>query len=113
MGKKGPMGARAPEHLSDDAKRMWRRIVADFELEEHHRAILQAALESWDRMTAARRVIDADGPTYTDRFGQPHSRPEIRIEQDAKISFVRCMRELNLDEAPADSRPPVISGRYR
>lgn len=95
-----------PAHLSRAAKAIWRRIVADYELEEHHRAILGAALEARDRMYQARDAIDADGAYVEGRFG-PKAHPAIAVERDSRLAMIRALRELGLDlEAPASPRPP-------
>ncbi|WP_245331162.1 P27 family phage terminase small subunit [Mesorhizobium sophorae] len=84
--------------------------MADFDLEQHHLRLLQAAAESWDRMQAARAAIGKHGLTFVDSNGNPKARPEIAIERDAKIGFARLIRELDLDvEAPTEGRrPPAI-----
>jgi P27 family predicted phage terminase small subunit len=98
---------KAPAHLSREARAFWREIVGEFELERHHRAVLQVALEAWDRMVAARRVLDENGVTYVDRFGAPRARPEVAVERDAGLRLLRAMRELDLEGEPeADVRPP-------
>ena len=58
-----------PSTLSDAAKAFWRSITASFELQEHHIAILNEALFSWDRCQEARSLIDVEGITVRDRFG--------------------------------------------
>lgn len=83
-------------------------------MEEHHVRLLTAAGEAWDRMGQARAVIAKDGMTYSDRFGCPKARPEIGIERDSRIAYVRIQRELGLDVAPDDARlPGLSSGRRR
>lgn len=102
---------KPPEHLRDDTRRWWSGVVESFELEEHHLRLLTLAAESWDRCSEAREVLAREGLTYTDRFGQPHARPEVAIERDSKISFARLVRELSLDvEPPSEVRPPRRSG---
>jgi phage terminase small subunit len=88
---------KAPEHLSKEAKAWWNVVHAEFNLSPHHAKLLQAACECWDRLTAARQVLDSLGPVYDDRWGCPHPRPEVGIERDCRIAFVRLVRELNLD----------------
>jgi len=85
-------------------------VLQTWVLEEHHRRLLVLAGEAWDRSTNARTIIDQQGAVYFDRFGQPKIRPECLIERDAKATFARLLRELDLDlEGPAaSSRPPAL-----
>ena len=100
----------APKHLKTATRRWCRSVMERWCLEEHHRRLLVLAAESWDRSEGARKVIDEQGAVYFDRFGQPKMRPECLIERDAKATFSRLLRELDLDlEAPAaSSRPPAL-----
>lgn len=105
------MGQQAPKELSNAAKELWRKIVSENEnMLTHHYALLRVCLLAWDRAEAARKTLDELGVTYTDRFGAPRSRPEVAVERDSRLAFIRCMRELGLDleetgEAP---RPPAL-----
>lgn len=103
---------KAPRHLKPATRRWWQSVVDDYTLEPHHVRLLTLAAEAWDRCQQAREVLDRDGLTYTDRFGQPCSRPEVAIERDSRVAFARLLRELALDiEAPAEeSRPPRLAG---
>jgi phage terminase small subunit len=100
-----------PRHLQP-ATRSWAQgILEAYVLESHHLKILIAAAESWDRKEQARAALAEHGAVYTDRFGQPRSRPEVAIERDARIAFARLIRELALDvEQPDEARPPTIPG---
>ncbi|MGX1786132.1 P27 family phage terminase small subunit [Bosea sp. NPDC055332] len=109
MLNKDPPAFNVPKHLRKDTQAWIKSLISEFELEEHHFKLLVSAAESWDRICAAREVIDAQGMTYTDRFGQPKARPEIAIERDNKVVFARLLRELALDgddspEAPRMAR---------
>ena len=106
----------APKHLSTEAQRWWQSVVADFVLEPHHCKILQLAAEAWDRSQQARDAIAQHGTTFTDRFGQPHARPEVGIERDSRLGFARLIRELDLDvqePTPGRSRPPALRSNSR
>ncbi len=102
---------RAPQHLRPETRRWWRHCVTEWPLEPHHLKLLTIAAESWDRLTAAREIIDRDGMTFLDRLGHPRPHPEIAIERDCKISFMRALRELDLDLEPpaAPGRPRALS----
>jgi phage terminase small subunit len=103
----------APEHLSPSAAEWHDRVNEEFDLEEHHQRLLLLACEAWDRHVEAREALKLHGLTYLDRFGAPHSRPEIAIERDSRIAFARLVRELALDvsEPNESPRPPEIVGK--
>jgi len=97
-----------PAHLSQSMRRWWRDLNATFDFEAHQYKVLRVACEAYDRAQQARAVLAKKGLTFVDRFGSPKPRPEIGIERDARISFVRCLRELALSEQPPEGhdRPP-------
>lgn len=101
-----------PAHLQDATKAWWLGVVSGYEFEQHHLKLLTLAAESWDRCTQAREALAKHGTTYEDRFGCPRSRPEVAHERDSRIAFARLVRELGLDIAAPDSRPPRLGGRY-
>jgi phage terminase small subunit len=101
-----PSATEPPSSLSPAAASWWRSTVEQYELDPHHLRLLSEAAWSWDRCQQARAVVDRDGMTYTDRFGQPKPRPEVAIERDARAAYLRAMRELDLDGVPdPDARP--------
>ncbi|MBY3199986.1 P27 family phage terminase small subunit [Rhizobium laguerreae] len=97
--------AKAPAHLRPTTQKWWRSILANFDLEEHHLRLLQLAAEAWDQAQGAREVLEHDGQTFTDRFGQPKERPEVGIMQNARIAFARLLRELALDGVDGPDAP--------
>lgn len=93
----------APRRLSAESRRLWRAILADFELEGHALAILAVALEAHDRMREAQAAVAKDGAYISGRWG-PRSHPGLAIERDSRLQFLRGLRELGLDLE--DTRPP-------
>lgn len=107
-------GVAAPDHLAPATVAWWVSVVTDWELDQHHVRLLTLAAEAYDRAVQARKVIDRRGLTFRDRFGQPKPRPEVAIERDARISFARLLRELDLDvDGPAAERRPPLLRRIR
>ncbi len=108
MKSKDSTAFKVPKHLRKPTQTWVKSVLSDYDLEEHHFKILLSAAESWDRICAAREIVDAQGLTYTDRFGQPKARPEVAIERDSRIGFARLIRELALDgvESPETPRIP-------
>jgi hypothetical protein len=105
----------APQHLSAPVRAWFAGVVADYELEPHHRRLLTLAAETWDRGEQARLALVEHGLVFTDRYGCPHPRPEVAIERDCRIGFARLIRELDLDIAttPAEARPPALRSNRR
>lgn len=101
------MAKHGPRHLSPEAREWFRRVDAEYKLEEHHLKLLQLAAEAWDRCTEARGILAKDGIIFTDVRGKPRPHPAVAIERDARLAFARLVRELRLDDEPApDVRPP-------
>lgn len=100
----------APAHLESTTAEWWLDVVDEYGLEAHHVRLLTLAAEAWDRCQAARAVIDDQGMTFEDRFGQPKARPEISIERDSRLAFARLLRELALDfeDPPSSPRPTSV-----
>lgn len=97
-----------PKYLKAGTKVWIRRILADYELEDHHIKILIMAGETWERITQARERIKKNGAYYTDRWGCPKSHPALADERNNRIVFARLLRELNLSEEGPDTRPPGL-----
>jgi P27 family predicted phage terminase small subunit len=106
---------KAPAHLSKEAKLWYEEIYKEFNLESAQEKLLEAACDSWDRMIQARKGIKDHGLTFVDRHGSRKPSPEISIERDSRLAFARLVRELSISSAPkpGESRPPIISGRYK
>jgi phage terminase small subunit len=86
----------APAHLSPATKAWWRVVLADFSLEQYQLNVLLCACEAWDRHEQARAALSKFGLTYEDSKGMIRSRPEVAIERDSRVAFLRAVRELNL-----------------
>lgn len=91
---------------STDARRLWRRTVDEFDLQEHHLALLEQACKCVDRLVEARDVLDRDGITTTDRYGAQKQHPAIAVERDSRIALARLVRDLGLDVEPSGQREP-------
>lgn len=104
---------RAPGHLSEPQRKLWRVTVADYELagEAHALRLLTLACEALDRCAQAREAIERHGLTFEDGNGNPRARPEVAVERDARLAAARLFRELALPlEDPDDARPPRFGG---
>jgi phage terminase small subunit len=92
-------------------RRWWGEVVTAWVFDEAGVRLLTATCEAWDRMTEARKTLAKEGTVYRDRFDAPRKHPAVSIEENARVAFMRGLRELRLDEPPQDSRPPRMGGR--
>jgi hypothetical protein len=95
---------REPQNnLSPEMCDFFLQVNSAFRPEPHELRILHLACVQHDRATAARQVLDEQGTTYEDRFGQPRERPEVRIEREASRQFAQLIRQLDFPAQPFSS----------
>jgi len=81
-------------------------------LETHDFLRLRTACEAWDRLQEARRRLAKDGAYVEDRFDQLRAHPAVQVEKDARIGFLRALREMGLDvleDTTEAARPPRVT----
>jgi phage terminase small subunit len=94
----------APGHLTADSQKLWKTILADYEIDEAAQMIVVAALEARDRREEARAAIAKDGAVTADRWGQAKVSPWVAIERDTSLALMRAFRVLGFDQ---EARPPL------
>ena len=106
----------SPKHLTPRSRRIYRAVVEDFDLaqEPHAREVLRLALEALDRADEARELVESEGMTYANRFGEPRAHPAVAVERDCRVAVARLFRELSLDAGEyVEPRVPRVEGRPR
>src|SRR5262249_22115122 len=106
-----------PAHLSEMMQRWWREVVDSYALEPHHLRQLECACDAFDRMSAARALLLAEGLTVRTEHGCK-AHPAAAIERDCRSQFLMGLRDLDWDEplpSPGAYRPPpaIRSNRRR
>jgi P27 family predicted phage terminase small subunit len=87
--------------LSKEAQKIKKNILKEFLIEdEGGLQILQTSLEAFDRMRECQKVIEKEGLTVKDRFGQIKAHPLCTVERDARSQFLLGLKRLNLDIEP-------------
>ena len=66
------------------------------------RELLRLACEALDRAGQACEVLDAEGLTIRDRYGQVRPHPAASIEIQSRTAVARLLRELRVLDPPAD-----------
>jgi len=100
---------KPPKELKASGRRFWRKVNSDFDLVEfHHFELLRQSCFCLDRIETAQKEVEKDGKAFIqDRFGQLREHPALKVEKDNRILFARLLRELGLDIATTESRPPA------
>src|SRR4029450_1132503 len=91
-----------PAHISDEMKALYRRVMRDFKLDQHHVHLLVAACEAHTRMTGERALFEAAALPTADPPAQIRVPPAFSIKRDSEIRSARLLRELNLENEPAE-----------
>lgn len=96
-----------PDHLERSAQ-LWNDVLEFYDLEDHQIELLRRLCEASDTADAARTMVQAEGLTVVDRFGQHKPHPAVDIERHARTSVARLMRELRLEAPDDDPRLPRL-----
>lgn len=89
----------APAHFSASAKALWRSIHRDFELEDDAICLLRVGIENLDLADRARESLRNDGLLVDGK-----KNPALDAVKLHDGLYLRCMRQLGLDLAPAGKR---------
>ncbi len=105
---------KPPAHLGAASRRWWSAICRQYVLADHQVRTLTAAAEAWDRKEQARERLTADGIVFLTKAGEVRAHPAVAIERDARVAYLRAVRELALSDIDdPDARPPRLTGRYQ
>src|SRR5262245_49354301 len=98
---------RAPSGLSDDSKRLWRDLHADWTFTTSERSVLEEGLRARDRLHQVQEVLAREGVTTTNpRSGVVHLHPLCAVEKTARAGFLAAMAALKI-VAINDKKRPV------
>ena len=107
---------KIPAHISKETRAWIVDVLEGWDFSPELYEVVVMAAEAKDRYEAARKVLSAKGTTYIDRFGAPRSRPEVAIERDSRIAFLRCLSALDLqyeeEPEPVENRHPRVPPRF-
>jgi P27 family predicted phage terminase small subunit len=101
-----------PATLTKEAAGWWDKIHNEYGIDdEAGLLLLQTALEAFDRMRAAQKVIKKEGMQVKDRFDQLKAHPLLTIERDSRAAMITALKNLNLDLEPLRDGPGRPGGR--
>ena len=94
---------RAPQNLSKEARKEWSRIQQEYGiLDDYGVFLLTRAMECFDKICSYERVIEDQGETLVNRFGEIRVHPLIAAQRDARSSMLQSLKMLNLDIEPLE-----------
>ena len=103
-----------PSDLSPDAAQRWTALVAEFDVRDAAGLeTLHVGFQNFDLADRLAAVIEADGVTFRDRFGQPRQHPLLPALRDARAAYLSAIRSMNFDATPTHPRtgqPPKAIG---
>jgi phage terminase small subunit len=86
-----------PPHLGTEECELWSKIHREYHIKtDTADAVLTVVLEDHMRARLAREQIEREGMTIVGRDGQSIQHPCIRIEHQARVNFMRGVRQLGL-----------------
>lgn len=94
---------RAPTHLSERAKRLWRAVTDEYELTSIDTELLLRACEAAARADEARQILDREGLTVPGRDA-PKAHPMIQVELVNRRAETALLGQLHLDDGPTVDR---------
>jgi len=87
-----------PSHLSPEMQEFWRAVFQRIRIQEFQVHLFQKACEAHDRAEAARKILDREGLTFSDRFNQPRARPEVNIEVLSRAQFQKLLTDCGVHD---------------
>ena len=101
---------RPPSDLSEESRRLFRRLVADLRalggVAEIDALLLGDALRLRDRLAQIRVQLEVDGPTVAGSKGQVRPHPLIAVEQNLAREIRAAFDQLQL--SPRRRSPMVV-----
>ncbi|MGI9079738.1 MAG: hypothetical protein ACR2GF_02770 [Acidimicrobiales bacterium] len=95
---------KAPAGLTKRSSKLWRAVLAEFELSPGEVELLRNALAALDRADQAAAIIEAEGLVTVDRYGSPKTHPAADIETRNRALYGRFLAQLGVKASPESAR---------
>lgn len=85
----------------------WKKVLSEYDLTEaHDLERLAMACKCLDDINEAEQRVKTDGMYVTNRYGNTIEHPALKTTKDLRLLFIKIIRELSLDVAAPEARPP-------
>lgn len=93
--------SKPPASISAEGKKWWTRIVEEYAVDDAAGLLLlEEAMRAFDDTRKAQAILEREGMTLKDRFGQQRQHPASLTLRDSRNLMLRSLKALNLDIAP-------------
>jgi len=89
-----------PKTLLAGGKRLWRNVIDGWEVQSEQYGLLENVCRSQDRIDKLTRIVDRQGMTQKNRFGQAVAHPAALLLRSEVANFTQLYRLLQL-QAPS------------
>lgn len=93
---KKPKKPNPPSGTGRSGRRLWRSIVAVYELNEHELALLRQAARTADVVDDLQAVVDREGALTTTRLGETKAHPALVELRQQRLVLARLLAALRL-----------------
>ena len=100
-----------PKILGEPGRRLWRQVLADYELAASELAVLECACTAYDRHAQASAILNDEGMSVLDRYGVAKLHPMCSVVRDSTTLLARCLRQLDVDLDDAAPRPARLGAK--
>ena len=91
--------------ITREAKKLRKGILTEFDISDRGGLeILDRAIESFCRMKQAEAILDKEGLTFLNHFGEVKEHPAVNMERKARAQFLLAIKQLNLDVLPPNHK---------
>jgi hypothetical protein len=87
---------KAPSGVGPAGRRLWRAVLADFELAEHEMTLLRQAVHVADACDELQKVVDEEGPLTPTRLGDVKTNPALVELRQQRIVLARLIVALRV-----------------
>lgn len=84
--------------LSKEAQEIAKELIDDYKIDDPGGLrILQIAMEAFDMMRKAQKILDKDGMVLTDKYNRSKAHPMVQTVKETRGQVMQGFKLLNLD----------------
>jgi hypothetical protein len=106
------MGIKFKKTIRIEARKEAKRLIDEYEISDAGGLVLiQTFADAFTTELNAQDIVNKEGLTSKDRFGQTRAHPLLTVIRDSRAQKMAALKQLNLDLEPLKEKPGRPSGR--